>query len=476
MTEAVELAGPDPDPPVPPGRGRRIVMVAIVLALVASMVFLAFISGRGVVTVPPDTVPRSTVSASATLTTADVPRLAVIDPDGHLLTMDATGSAVTAVGGPDTQFSFPAWSPDGTRIAVIGTTAADIAVYVFTPPTNGGTAADPVILYHSADRPPFYLYWAPDGRRVTFLTTEPTGLALRIAPADGSAPAAQIQSGAPLYWAWAGPDRLLVHSGIEGGGGFLGTIGLDGAALDRSAAAPGSFRVPAVTADARFRAFASPGSPEQVVVETTDGVTRHATTVFGTAALDFGSSGDELAFIAPSAVGQAQALPIGPLRLLDAASGAGRTLLAGPVVGFFWSPDGATLAALQLPQPGDDNVASDGGIVLARSVGPGASRTTPVSAAAAVPGIPLRLVFVTVGSGVIRSQRTVQVSDAFVQQLLPYFDQYALSHHLWSPDGASIILPLVGTDGTVDLTSIRADGSETRVVTVGVSAFWPARP
>ena len=93
-----------------------------------------------------------------------------------------------------------------------------------------------------------------------------------------------------------------------------------------------------------------------------------------------------------------------------------------------------------------------------------------------MPGLPLRLVFVTVASGVIRSQKAVQVSDDFVQQILPYFDQYALSHHLWSPDGASIVLPLVSADGIVHLTSIRADGSETLPVTVGISAFWPARP
>ena len=456
MTEPVELQGPDADPPVPPGRGRRIVQVAIVLALVVSMIFLAFISGRGVV--PPSRT-RSPMP-SAALATA-VPRLAVIDSDHHLLTMDATGSGVTAVGGPDTQFSFPAWSPDGSRIAVIGTTATDVAVYVFTPPTNGGAATDPVILYHSADRPPFYLYWAPDGRRVTFLTTEPTGLALRIAPADASAPAVSIQSGAPLYWAWASPERLLVHSGVEGGDGFFGTIGLDGAALERSTVAPGSFRVPAVTADARYRAFSSPGSPEQVVVESTDGATRHATAVFGTSALEFGSTGDELAFIAPSAPGPAVSLPIGPLRLIDAATGDLRTLLADSVAAFFWSPDGATLAALQLAQPGDDNVARDGGVVLARATGDGTPPRTPVVAPAAVPGLPLRLVFVTAASGVIRSQKAVQVSDDFVQQILPYFDQYGLSHHLWSPDGASIVLPLVSPDGIVHLTSIRADGSET---------------
>src|SRR4029077_479554 len=127
-------------------------------------------------------------------------------------------------------------------------------------------------VYRSADRLPFYLYWAPDSRRVTFLTSEPAGLALRIAPADASSPARSIRQGSPLYWAWAPPDRLLVHSGVEGVDGFFGEVGLDGTSLEPSAIPAGGFRAPAVTGNGRFRAFSSPGtgSPEQVIVETID--------------------------------------------------------------------------------------------------------------------------------------------------------------------------------------------------------------
>ena len=49
---------------------------------------------------------------------------------------------------------------------------------------------------------------------------------------------------------------------------------------------------------------------------------------------------------------------------------------------------------------------------------------------------------------------------------------YALSHRIWSPDSASIALPLVGEGGVSQIFVIRADGSDFRRVADGTAAFW----
>jgi TolB protein len=64
------------------------------------------------------------------------------------------------------------------------------------------------------------------------------------------------------------------------------------------------------------------------------------------------------------------------------------------------------------------------------------------------------------------------VSDTFTSQLLPFFDQYALSHRLWSADGATVVIPVASDDGTDRLVAVAADGSGARPVTDGVVGFW----
>src|SRR4029077_565500 len=119
---------------------------------------------------------------------------------------------------------------------------------------------------------------------------------------------------------------------------------------------------PAGAADRAFVGFVGQGSPDpEVVLQARDGTGRHAVTVHGETAIDFSPTNADLAFIGPDVAGRALALPIGPLRLLSAASDDVRVLLPGPVVAFFWAPDGRTIAALQIGQPSDDNVASFGG-------------------------------------------------------------------------------------------------------------------
>ena len=73
-----------------------------------------------------------------------------------------------------------------------------------------------------------------------------------------------------------------------------------------------------------------------------------------------------------------------------------------------------------------------------------------------------------------RSARSgpIRLADVFTNQVLPYFDQYALSHRVWSSDGKSIALPVVGTDGSSEIHVYSADGSTDSKVASGVVAFW----
>jgi TolB protein len=464
MVEPPDFDDPGPLPLTPPGRLRRALSVAIVLLLVVSMLFLAWISGRGEIVVQPVPTPRPAP------TDAIAARLALVDPEGRLRTTDATGGPVVSHGGAGVRYSFPAWSPDGSRIAAVGTATDSTAVHVFTIGTAGAAAGagDPTVVYRAADRTPFYLYWAPDGRRLTFLTTEPAGLALRIAAADGSG-ATILREGSPMYWAWTADDRMLVHSGGDAPDAFLGEVRGDGSGVAAIDARPSGFRAPALSADGRYRAFVVPGpiggfappdqgATQRVVVEAGDGTGRHEVDVFGEAVLGFGSRTNDLAFIAPAEATPPVTLPVGPLRVLDATSGAVRTVVAGSVFAFFWSPDGRTIAALRAAAPGDEQIAA----ITAR----GAITAAPAR------GLELRLVFVDVESGDVHSQTDIRLGDVFVSQVLPFFDQYALSHRLWAPDNAAIALPLIEVDGTTAIVALPVDGTGARRIAAGVSGFW----
>jgi TolB protein len=162
--------------------------------------------------------------------------------------------------------------------------------------------------------------------------------------------------------------------------------------------------------------------------------------VFGPAAMAFDPTGSRLAAIgAVEAFEGDRVIPVGPVRVLEPGADALRTLLDGLVVGFWWSPDGATLAAIRV---------------------------------ATVDGAPeVRLVFVDVASGDIRAEPLVRLSELFIDQVLTYFDQYALSHRLWAPDSSSFLLPVVDDDGAARVVAVTPDG-EVLARLDGAMAFW----
>jgi len=409
--------------------------------------------------------------------------VALVDRDGALATVDASGAKRILAAEPGTTFGFPAWSPDGSRLAAVEDRATDTSIAIFAARPEGSAAspsAAPVVVYRSGAIPPFYLYWTPDGRRISFLATEADGISLRVEPADGSAPleggpATVIRRGAPLYFDWIGADRLLLHVG-NGPDAFLGEVGIDGASVAPPIERSGDFRPAVADAGGRFVAFVRGQPPSaQLVVAARDGSAEHSSPVFGPAAIVFDPTGVTVASIAAEDPSQVDfAFPFGPLRLIDASSGAIRTLVTGNVVGFFWSPDGRTIAALRLEAGGGSTVADrtivEAGALLAAATSTPSQTPTPTSTPTT--GAELHLLFVNVADGSVRSNRVIQPTGHFVRQFLPYFDQYALSHHVWAPDSSSILLPLVDETGSDRLVALPADGTSSSRSFDGEFGFW----
>ena len=411
-------------------------------------------------TVAPASSPAASVPPDRPL--ASTGSIAVVGSDGSLSIVDASGESVE-LSAEDSTAGFPAWSPDGSRLASIGRRPDGNTIVVVEPDrAASGDPVESVVIFDNPDVGPFYLSWAPDGRSVAFLATESDGaLALRQAPADGSAPLdgsgpeATIRTGDPFYFDWIERDRLLAHVG-SGPDALLGEIGLDGDPSEPALGPPGLFRSAVVSRDGSFVSYVRLGDDagSEVVVAARDGSSEQAVDVFGFAAVGFDPTGDTIATIGPiEPVQPSPAIPVGPLRLVDAGSGEERTILDGLVVGFWWSPDGRTIAALRL-QP----VAQE-----ANAVRP--------AAAPAEPPQELRLLFVDVASGDVEHDAAVRPGELFIDQLLPFFDQYALSHHLWAPDSSSFLLPVVDEDRATRVAVMYRDG-DPMVLLDGAIAFW----
>jgi len=440
------------------------------------------------ITLPPATA-GPPISLSDGHTLAKRGALAVLGSDNSLTVIDTSGRTIVLAPGSQATFAFPAWSPDGSKLAAIRTDAMGAAILVFDAKRAlDGEPVVPRVIFRNATIGPFYLAWTPDGRSVSFLADEPDGLSLRLAPADGSAPldgsapGSKIRSGNPFYFDWIGSDRLLAHVG-SGSDAFLGVIGLDGSPVGKPLATPGDFRSAVVNHDETLLSYvrASASRPSAVVVARQDGSNEHTMPVFGTAGMAFDPTGDALASIGPTTTPQQQlAIPIGPLRLMDGRTGKVRELLDGTVVSFWWSPDGRTIAALRV-QPSEESPPSQppppSGVTATAGVTIPSGSPAPGSAAAAsaspqlAPPTDAYVVFVDVASGAIESQSIIHPSELFIDQFLTFFDQYATSHQIWAPDSSSLIVPVTDAGAETRLAVMPRTGDQ-RTLIDGEIGFW----
>jgi TolB protein len=157
--------------------------------------------------------------------------------------------------------------------------------------------------------------------------------------------------------------------------------------------------------------------------------------------------------------------PYGPVDLLDVESGAVTRLSDDTVVASWWSPDGRWLATLSplFGGGGSERQAhGDDGVVQVAEV--------PVQRGAGL----WALKVIDADTLETRTLGLLVPSPLFVAQYLPFFDQYARSHRLWSSASDALVLPALDDAGVATLVVFRLDGSTTPLVPGDMPA-WNVR-
>ncbi|MCP5100025.1 MAG: hypothetical protein GY943_31105, partial [Chloroflexi bacterium] len=182
----------------------------------------------------------------------------------------------------------------------------------------------------------------------------------------------------------------------------------------------------------------------------------------GIAVLGWSPTGNKLAYISGDDPDNPNYL--GPLRLVDADAVESHLLSRDTVFAFFWSPDGRSIAYLSIVgDDGEMNAQLPG--LLARGSRAKLARQFSIP--------PFNLVVIDVETGEGRVVLSgFQPGIVFLTQFMPFFDQYALSHRLWSPDSQSLVLPVLNDAGRSQITIIPVNGGAPRIIADGVSAFW----
>ncbi len=280
---------------------------------------------------------------------------------------------------------WPAWRPGRDELTTSWVDETFVELVHEGSPVPGSRSSPARFL---APRLPHYALWAPDGSKLCYVTPTGDGLSLRLWTANANADVF-LMAGAPIFAAWHPDCRwLYVHVASS----LFAVDTANGEQRELSAGAVG-FRTPAVSADGSTVAWAEvQDGAVHVIRGSVDGRKDSIGHFGGGLALSFRPHSDEL-FVAVAGAAQSSVFS-------EVVSVGGRRLVRGPIVGYWWAPDGERLVALHPSYTGD-------GRFQARLYD-----ATGHFLRAVEPFIPAPETATMVG----------------------FFDQYCLSHPSWSPD------------------------------------------
>ena len=353
--------------------------------------------------------------------------IAYVGEDSNIYTIAPDGSHRQAVTHDQSATMAPynalAWSPDG-RLAFASSTDTGSALFTSQPDGSDRTR----VFAGGPNVAPFYLYWSPSGERLAFLTpSQSDRLALWIAKSQEADSAQTIAEGSPSYFSWA-PDSesLLIHISVQGESNDTRMVIFDPdqSTLTELSDEPGGFQAPAWSPTTRRFLFARQTSHQVNELVIAEGDDRRVLASSRTGlAFAWSPRGDHIAYSIPNAM---EDLLYGSVTVIDPEGKEYRVVAQGQIVGFFWSPTGKQLAVLNLNPSGQERQ--------------GRTTRTRAGAAPAPQSADVQLAWsvVNIADGTSVDFPSFRPTDPFLL-LIPYFDQYAQSLSLWSPDGRYLV-------------------------------------
>jgi TolB protein len=385
-------------------------------------------------------------------------KLALLGPDNALYIAKFDGSQPVVVLGSATApasatqdgevIQWPTWSKDGTRLAAMSLNIKSGQVDTADIVVTDGDGKNPVKVRQGVTAPPVFISWSPDGNLLSVLgrdSSSSTVLALHLLdtsknlattkPADR-----KVAEGAAVYTGWS-PDsqQLLIHTSTSANDSALALLAAKDSQAQPTAlkVTPSLFRSPAFSADGLRRAFAvinSPTGNEDVVLQDKDGNDAGKLDSGGkNASFSWSPADDKLAFSIANTTSQGlykgiMVLEVDPkapsTTLLKATQ-----VVSDDVAAFFWSPDGKKLAYVTLNEAGD------------------------------------MLVWKMYD---FDSKKNSTITEWFPSetwgQLINFFDQYAQTNSIWSPDSKALVFAgLSAEDYTAATESNSADSLQPQV-------------
>lgn len=375
--------------------------------------------------------------------------IAYVDTSSRVWIADMNGDRATEISrhvdaSEDAIFAYPAWSPAENGLAFVG-----------VEPGGRGTvyyAGDGELrsVYEGAVSP-FFLSIADTGGLIGVLGSHADGgpLALLAVPTGGGR-AIEVTRGSPLYWEWVpGKRALLANVGNPGTVSHI-EIGRRRATAQKFDRESSPFRTPAVSTD-RIAYVAEVGGPSLMLSRADGSEARRLMSVRGLASFSFAPESEYLAV--SQAIPTSLGIGIGPVSIVDLQDG-DSTLLSQQAVAYYWSPDGTRIAYLEPVATGDGDTLS------------------------------MILSIYYVDEEVRRILYRFRPSPSFLQQVLPFYDQYERAARFWSPDSSEFIVHALRPNGDPGIyivpvsdspRTILAQDSGARLLAEGLFATWSFR-